>query len=562
MTPAKPGNPVLGFSVAALILTAVGALVVVTALQSIRDSRWAANTSAALTQVDNIAMLERTAIAAQRGYLLTDSPGLRAQFWEAKASIPRELKGLDGQLQGRPAAEKLDRLEPKLLERLALAARAVDIHDKRGLRAAQDFIKVNGSLELDRQIGRLLEDMRVMETRLLREHRATSERSASRLIAAAVGGIPLSLLMLAVVYRVLIRENTERRKSELAARASEQSHLKVSRDMEGLSRYAGLLQSCDSNAELLAITCRSMAALLPGLAGTVFLIRASRDHAEPMASWGEHLAPTQDLPLPADCWAVRRNRSYTCDDVRTEVACTHVGPAPDGVVAATACLPIAAHGQTMGWLYLSGAGPGPLPGLGIAEQAAEQFSLALANFRLQEDLRHQSIRDPLTGLYNRRYLEESLSREISRCQRRKLPLVVMMLDLDSFKSFNDRHGHPGGDALLSAFGRLLQSHCRPEDIACRFGGEEFTLILPEADAGIGNERARAILAATAQMVVSHHGVSLGRITTSIGLSFLPDDGSTGTELLEAADKALYRAKAEGRNRVVSAEMQSRIGVLP
>ena len=554
MTPATPGNPVLGFSVAALILTAVGTLVIVTALQFIHDSRWAANTSAVLTQVDNIAMLERTAIAAQRGYLLTDSPGLRAQFWESKAAIPRELKGLDGQLQGQPAAEKLDRLEPKLLERLALAARTVDVHDKRGLRAAQDFIKVNGSLELDRQIGRLLEDMRVMETQLLREHRDTSERSASRLIAAAVAGIPLSLLMLAVVYRVLIRENKERRKSELAARASEQSHLKVSHDMEGLSRYAGLLQSCDSNAELLAITRRSMAALLPGLAGTVFLIRASRDHAEPMASWGEHLAPTHDLPLPADCWAVRRNLSYTCDDVQTEVACNHVGPAPDGVVAATACLPIAAHGQTMGWLYLSGAGPGPLPGLDIAEQATEQFSLALANFRLQEDLRHQSIRDPLTGLYNRRYLEESLSREISRCQRRKLPLVVMMLDLDAFKSFNDRHGHPGGDALLSAFGRLLQSHCRPEDIACRFGGEEFTLILPEADAGIGYERARAILAATAQMVVSHHGVSLGRITTSIGLSFLPDDGSTGTELLEAADKALYQAKAEGRNRVVSAEI--------
>lgn len=128
----------------------------------------------------------------------------------------------------------------------------------------------------------------------------------------------------------------------------------------------------------------------------------------------------------------------------------------------------------------------------------------------------------------------------------------MMLDLDAFKAFNDRHGHPGGDALLSAFGRLLQSSCRPEDIACRFGGEEFTLILPEADVEVGLQRARSILSATAQLIVQHQGMPLGRVTTSIGLAVLPDHGTTATALLEAADAALYRAKQEGRNRVCTA----------
>ncbi len=549
-----PGNPMVGFGAAALILTAVGALVIVTALRFVNDSRWAAHTSAALTQVDSIATLERAAIAAQRGYLLTGSAGMRATFWETKAAMPGELAELHALVQFKPAAAKLKLLEPKMVARLDIAARTIGVYEKQGLRAAQAFIQSNGGLQLEAQIQVLLDDVRSNEIRLLRQRRDASERSAGRLIAAAVGGIPLSLLMLGVVYRVLVRENAERRRSELSAQASEQGQLKLSRDLAALSRYAGMLQSCESGEELLAITQRSLSALLPQLAGTLYLLRASRDHAESVVSWGEHRVPTLTLPLPSDCWAVRRNLAYTCDDVQAGIVCAHVAPLADGVTGATACLPIAAQGQLMGWLYLSGAGPGPLPDIAVAEQAAEQFSLALANFRLQEDLRHQSIRDPLTGLYNRRYLEESLSREISRCQRRKLPLVVMMLDLDAFKSFNDRHGHPGGDALLSAFGRLLQSHCRPEDIACRFGGEEFTLILPEADAVIGNERARAILAATAQMVVSHHGVSLGRVTTSIGLSFLPDDGSTGTELLEAADKALYRAKAEGRNRVVSAEI--------
>jgi len=272
--------------------------------------------------------------------------------------------------------------------------------------------------------------------------------------------------------------------------------------------------------------------------------------------WGRHSAPSDALPIPTDCWAVRRNQVYACDDVRLDLACAHVQLPEGNASIATACLPLSAQGKLMGWLYLSGPGPGPLPDLGLALQAAEQFSLALANIRLREDLRHQSIRDPLTGLYNRRYLEESLVREIARCQRRNCPLVVLMLDLDAFKTFNDQHGHPGGDALLSAFGRLLQANCRPEDIACRYGGEEFTLILPETEMDIGAQRAQAILIAAAQMVAMHQGVPLPSITTSIGLAAMPEHGTSSSTLLEAADKALYQAKADGRNRACVAPAPS------
>ena len=286
--------------------------------------------------------------------------------------------------------------------------------------------------------------------------------------------------MLSAVYRVLVRENAARQKSEQLAIASAANFRKISREMAALSKHAGMLQSCRGATELLAITREALTALLPDLAGTVYLLRTSRDHAEAAVTWGQHTVISSDLPLPSECWAVRRNQLYSCDDVRSCVACGHIEPPTANVAAATACIPLSAQGEMMGWLYLSGAGPGTLPGLELAFQAAEQFSLALANFRLQEVLRHQSIRDPLTGLYNRRYLEESLAREIARCQRRKLPLVVLMLDLDHFKAFNDQHGHPGGDTMLASFGRLLQANCRPEDIACRFGGEEFTVILPEA----------------------------------------------------------------------------------
>jgi diguanylate cyclase (GGDEF)-like protein len=188
----------------------------------------------------------------------------------------------------------------------------------------------------------------------------------------------------------------------------------------------------------------------------------------------------------------------------------------------------------------------------LAQQAVEQFSLALANLRLKDVLRQQSIRDPLTGLFNRRYLEESLAREVARCQRRSLPLAVMMLDLDHFKAFNDRHGHGGGDALLAAFARVVQANCRAEDIPCRFGGEEFTLILPEADDALAAQRAGALLRDTANLVVDFQGEHLTRVTASIGIAAMPRHGSNASALIGAADAALYQAKAGGRNRAVVA----------
>jgi len=549
MTRLSNRNPMVGFAAAALILTAVGILVVVTALRFVADSRWVTHTSAVLTQVDDIATLKESAIATQRGYLLTDDSGLRSAFWETKAEIPHQLRALVAIVQHKPVADQLVKLEVELARRLMLAANAVDLYDREGLPAAQALIKTNGSVALDREIEALFADIRNQEAELLAGRRLASEKSANWLLVAAFGGIPLSLIMLATVYRVLVRENAQRRHSEDLANKSVAEHQKLSGDMEALSNYAGMLQTCEGVQELLAVTRQALLGLVPNLAGSVYLVRASRDHAEVAMQWGTHAASSDILPVPSDCWAFRRNQPYCCQDLHSDIACPHVDVAPNNVTAATACLPLSAQGELMGWLYLSTPVSGPLRGFQLALQAAEQLSLALANIRLREDLTRQSIRDPLTGLFNRRYLEESLAREISRCQRRKLSLVVLMLDLDHFKSFNDQHGHPSGDTLLSAFGRLLQAHCRAEDIACRFGGEEFTLILPEAEQDVGLKRAWAIASATAQMVVTHQGGPLGRVTTSIGLAMMPEHGTTAAALLEAADKALYQAKSEGRNRV-------------
>jgi diguanylate cyclase (GGDEF)-like protein len=194
----------------------------------------------------------------------------------------------------------------------------------------------------------------------------------------------------------------------------------------------------------------------------------------------------------------------------------------------------------------------PDPIVRAVKAAAEQVGLALGNLRLMETLRGQSIRDSLTGLYNRRYLEESLAREIDRARRRGIPVAVLMLDVDHFKRFNDTHGHEAGDAVLANVGEVLKRLSRGEDVACRYGGEEFVLVLPECPTDVASRRAEEIREAVRQLPLRVRGDSIEGITVSIGVAGFPDHGDDGPTVVAAADAALYRAKAEGRDRVVTA----------
>lgn len=168
---------------------------------------------------------------------------------------------------------------------------------------------------------------------------------------------------------------------------------------------------------------------------------------------------------------------------------------------------------------------------------------------LQAQLKEQAIRDPLTGLFNRRYLDTLAPSELARCERERQPLCLMMMDIDHFKHVNDTFGHPGGDEVLTALAKLLSDSVRISDIACRYGGEEFLLLLPNMPTDIALLRAEQWRAAFERMTVYADGKEI-KATLSIGISCFPDDGSAVEDLTRCADVALYRAKAEGRNRVV------------
>jgi diguanylate cyclase (GGDEF)-like protein len=218
-----------------------------------------------------------------------------------------------------------------------------------------------------------------------------------------------------------------------------------------------------------------------------------------------------------------------------------------------------AHGETLGMLHMRinrhnpASSKAKLPESSelswLARTMAERLALTLADMNLRETLRAQSICDPLTGWYNRRYMEETLEREIGRTARSRHPLAVIMLDVDNFKEFNDSFGHEAGDVALQNLCQMLKAHVRSEDVACRYGGDEFVLVLPDTSAELAAQRVEDMRITVRNREVLFRGRLLRPITLSFGIACFPADGRTSQDLLRASDTALFRAKSEGRDRV-------------
>jgi len=301
-----------------------------------------------------------------------------------------------------------------------------------------------------------------------------------------------------------------------------------------------MVQSIASRAELSKTLGTHLAQLLPGFSGSIHLFDPTRDIAEQVGAWGEVAAGTEDLSV-SDCWGLRLGKAYGSND-GSHIGCAHVAPGTRGW-----CLPLLADGDAIGVLHVRANAGSPMTDA-LRDQASrlgEGLAVTLANMRLRETLKNQSIRDALTGIFNRRYMEESLKRELKRAGRRRYPLTVMMIDLDHFKRLNDTFGHAVGDEVLSAFAQFLSGRCRADDIVCRYGGEEFVAIFPEMSAADAIVKGAALRQAWAQ--VTTHGRA--STTFSAGFATFPDDASTLEALLGTADAALYTAKSSGRDRM-------------
>ena len=360
----------------------------------------------------------------------------------------------------------------------------------------------------------------------------------------------------AALFEANLRLETEMRERALAQQELNQQNERMvceltqrSNRATSLAKMAELLQSCSDLKDIFAVVAGMAPKIFPELRGAVLMLNSARDQLEVAASWSNCQLPATAF-VPSDCWALRLGHVHIVAAGDSTAECRH---AVSGQ-AAYACLPLMSQGGAAGVVHFQIVDSGALSEavMLMANMFAEQVGLSVANLRLREALRDQSVRDPLTGLYNRRYLEETLEREIRRAVRSEHLLGVLMLDLDHFKKFNDTYGHEAGDTVLRETAAFLGRSVRAEDIVCRFGGEEFVIILPLADIQTTKARAERIRSKLRELTILHQGRAVGLVTVSVGVAELPQNGTTPKTLLEAADAALYAAKRAGRDRVVVA----------
>lgn len=269
-------------------------------------------------------------------------------------------------------------------------------------------------------------------------------------------------------------------------------------------------------------------------------------------AWGEISSETEFEE--DDCWALRKGQEHLVTVREPDPArlCNHL---PFTGSAEYLCIPLKTQGQTLGILHLRSETNGTLSPdtLRLARIAAEQAGLVLANLRLQEIQRSQSVRDSLTGLYNRRYMEESLKREVRRISRSQQPLGIIMIDIDRLREFNEKLGYDAGDDLLRQFGAILQESVRGGDIASRYSGEEFMIIMPGAPAHVTRQRSEQLRDRFLKLKAQQGCIPAERATLSIGIASFPHDGMSDETLIRSASAALSRAKAAGGNHVMETE---------
>ncbi|HZP85392.1 MAG TPA: diguanylate cyclase, partial [Burkholderiales bacterium] len=367
----------------------------------------------------------------------------------------------------------------------------------------------------------------------------------------------------------LNREIDEHMRSEAALRRSNAQLQELVGELglrtkarAALNEVGGVLGVCNTLEEGFDAVVRHIAAVFPQGSGCLYWFSHGSAQGRSVASWGRPATSARRLGI-AECWALRRNQPHHLEGGPRGVPCEHLHHLPP---SGSVCVPLLVRGELLALLYWEA--PSREESSADKELAAEQeatwrnwavsvgeyLALALANLTLRQTLEAQVRHDPLTDLYNRRYMQEALERELHRAERSQRPMGLIMMDLDHFKQYNDTFGHHAGDLLLVALAGCLRTQVRAADIVCRYGGEEFLVILPEASLELVLQRAEQLRTVVAEQMAELHGkerdgVAVPPVTMSLGVAVYPTHGGTVSELIRAADAALYRAKSAGRNRV-------------
>ena len=504
----------------------------------------------------NLTLLEMllNAETAQRGFVVTGNQRFLEPYYAAVNAIPATQAALRRELTSPAEIARVEAIERATAEKLHIVEEIISLRREGGFAASSAFMATGrGKAQMDllrKLIGDELAIYAKRRNDLGEQLLATSTTAANASLFATITNILFLAAMLAAGQRVLRQRNAAELKAKQAAGQAEVTAERLASQNDLLFRSAELMHSlelAETVDESAGIIASYLPRLLPKLSGSLYLYNNSRDLLERKAGWGDFAAEPETIEA-LDCWALRRGSPHLYVD-GDGLACRHGAD----IKLDRLCLPLVTQGDVIGCLTVTGDELGrddQIQRVWIG-QVAEQLGLALSNVKLRVSLRQQSIIDPLTQLYNRRYLDEILKRELARSSRSGIPLSVLVLDLDHFKRINDTYGHEGGDAILRKVALTLRENIRSADVACRMGGEEMVVLLPECGIEDAIKRADALRQLIAAGEVLHDGQRIGA-TASIGVASYPAHGNNAQTLVHAADLALYEAKHGGRNCVRAA----------
>lgn len=589
-------------AVVILALLALAALLIAASYQTRSSFRWVIHSAEVIETIGEGMVELRDAESGQRGFVLTHNAVFAQSFEErvagARQAIARVVAmTIDNSGQNRRARD-IQRLAD---QRIRVLREPLDLGKRGRFDAARGVIGGGQGRDLMIRLTTQAQDLLASERTLQAQRVAIAEARLDQVKLLALIGGPFIAILVALVSVLIIRgirrpvgliqqamshlgEGDQRARitqatgslefaglaagynamadrlhGAISGQTASEQQLQVVNDelrhngdilkqrgeiIELLGGMAHRMQAARTDDELAQILRVFVPRVLPDIPGALYAHNNSRNMLVPVASWGDPtMAP--DHFAPDQCWALRRGQSHFVAAPGCDIVCGHVAD-PQAIYH---CEPLLTGGEVLGVLYLTAR---------LTDESrfrlavlAENIGSALVNHRLQRGLREQTIRDPLTGLFNRRYMEEALATEIARAARSHIPLSLVMCDVDHFKRFNDEFGHDAGDAVLRHVAAEMRSRFRDGDVVCRFGGEEFTVIAPGTTAAALVERVELVRRAIGDLNVRHAGRALGPTSMSFGLATWNEGmARDGSSLIQAADGALYRAKREGRNRTV------------
>jgi diguanylate cyclase (GGDEF)-like protein len=442
---------------------------------------------------------------------------------------------------------------------LQMAAAVVDrarAHDLSGAQAQFNSGGVQALLDNARAI--------IMSGLDVAAERVDADEERVGFLAKLNAVLVVSTLTLAVLFSaaqfILFRSEVQRRGGvELKLRHRNEERRQI-------SKLSSALQLSDSRREAFAIIEAYAGRIMGELSGALYVYAASRDQLMLVSQWQAPEAAQRfaDQIHPSECWSLRQGGQHTgCAEPAglragdaAPINCRHI----EGEIGPYSCIPIVGRGQILAMLHLRGEAfrnAGAAPSLnGRIERLTDQLSLSLTNIDLREKLENMALRDELTGLYNRRFLDEMLDHSLAKLKRDGKQAALLLLDVDHFKRFNDKHGHQAGDEALRRVASALAASVRASDVVCRYGGEEFLVFLPECDLAEAMAKAEKIRSTIASTSFRFGDQTIPPVTASIGVAMFPETGLSREQLIRMSDRALYQAKGAGRNRVAVAKPEA------